>query len=181
MNILMFYEWYRIMDRSSCYFVDLFMTSQSMNPTSEEIAQFRRTTLLISDPDRILPPKPVVMIICRHEHYFVAYFDYSCNCAWVIGHDAVVQRGVMSTAVAWDAWGGHQYWNRVRSLLGWNRSSHVSNDPHPRVNAWDFPQVGIQNPVSTRRYLMDSACEPERHGLWTNSGVHRSLSSEARV
>ncbi|KAG8217040.1 hypothetical protein J3R82DRAFT_7369 [Butyriboletus roseoflavus] len=153
MNLFLLTEWYRSMEDSYCYFVDLFMTSVSLYPEPEEIQQFRSHSGLFLNPQTRPPQKPVVFIICRHQHYFTVCFDYELNHAWTFGRRIDPPTpGSLQINIGWDEWSGLMYWRRVAALFGWSLS-----EINPMVTAYDFKQNGTDcGPiaVSTTLYLL---------------------------
>ena len=138
MNLFLLTKWYRTKMDTYCYFVDLFMTVSFLPPDPEEIAQFQSYSGLLSNP-RVPPPlKPVVFIICRHQHYFTICFDYQSNHAWVFGRNPKPLTVGLGINVGWNKWNGLMYWRRVAALFGWPVS-----DVNPTVNTYDFEQVFI--------------------------------------
>ena len=139
-NLFLLTEWYRILNDTYCHFVDLFMTASFIHPEPEEIAQFRSYSGLFSAGNAKTPPplKPVVFIICRHQHYFTVFFDYKSNHVWVFGRNPNPTSAGLHINVRWDDWNGLMYWRRVAALFGWPVS-----DVDPMVNVYDLKQVFI--------------------------------------
>ncbi|KAF8129371.1 hypothetical protein EV363DRAFT_1169043 [Boletus edulis] len=130
------------------------MTASFLPPETEEITQFRTYSGLFSDPLSPPPPKPVVFIICRHNHYFTVCFDYQTNHAWTFGQDPNPTTAGLHTNVGWDGWNGLMYWRRVSALFGWPIS-----DVNPRVDVYDFKQNGLDcGPIaiSITQYLLQN-------------------------
>lgn len=138
MNLFLLTAWFKTINHTYCHFVDLFMTSTSLPPEPEEIAQFRVSSGLYSNPQVSPPQKPVVFIICRHQHYFTVCFDYQLNHAWVFGRSLDPSKAGLHPNAGWNEWDGLMYWRRVVKLFGWPVSS-----VNPRVNEYNFEQVVI--------------------------------------
>ena len=136
MNLFLLTEQHMTMKDSYCHFVDLFMTASASPPDPEEIAQFRSRSGFFSDPLVPPPHKPVVFILCRHQHYFTVCFDYQSNHAWIFGQNPNPPTAGLYTNVKWDEWHGKMYWRRISALFGWQISK-----VDPILSAYDFKQV----------------------------------------
>lgn len=158
MNLFLLNEWYRMMEDTYCNFLDLFMMLSFSYPEPEEILRFRSDSGLFSSPQAQPPQKPVVFIICQHQHYFTTCFDYQLNHAWVFGRNINPQTpGVLHTNAGWEEWHGAMYWRKVAALFGWPVSKF-----NPVVTTYDFQQVTIiYSPLSDYHvaYFIDLVTE----------------------
>ncbi|KAI9457356.1 hypothetical protein HD554DRAFT_2177716 [Boletus coccyginus] len=174
MNLFLLTESYKAINAACCYFVDLFMTASFLPPEPEEIAQFRSYSCLFSDMHSLPPRKPVVFIVCRHQHYFTVCFDYQLNHAWVFGRNPHSSMGSLHTHAEWDEWNGLFYWKRVAALFGWPVS-----EVNPGVNAYDFKQVFFPLHLD-RSGIHSTTSVAERVGLWTHGSLDHTISSAQR-
>lgn len=172
-NLFLLTAWYRSRENTYCHFVDLFMVASFLPPEPEEIARFRSYSGLFSNPWAQPPLKPVVFIVCRHQHYFTVCFDYETNHAWVFGRNPFPPAAGLHTNIGWGEWNGLMYWRRVAALFGWPVS-----DINPTVHAYDFKQVFIYFLPFHVAVVIDPLIE--WFGLWTDRRFNHPISHAQR-
>ncbi|KIJ58749.1 hypothetical protein HYDPIDRAFT_33862 [Hydnomerulius pinastri MD-312] len=104
-----------------------------LDVTASELAKFMQDHYIPLNHD--FPLTPVAFVVFRHQHFFVAIFDYERHRAYVLGRQI---NGHNGQDTDWTVWNGPHYWSRVAQLHVWD----PGNPEDVQVLTKDWQQNG---------------------------------------